>query len=226
MNLGSASVFLVAVSFIAPTASTSYVEPHVANLAYVEPVAKTSYIEAKVKAEITFPDVYSVEIITPTDLVALTVTKGNQETLTTSDTFFEAFTKNLVESPVLSDSFSSISSFIRSYTDTAISSDSTVLLSQLAKDETLVSSDVSILTSGKGLTEGITLTDNMDGVLQYDIVKTTSESLTGTDSYSVAFSPSVNDNTTLSSSGFVIMQNYSDITYFLEDYVGSSTSFT
>ena len=225
MNLGSASVFLVAVSFVSPTATVKHIDAQ-ANVVYMQPAAKTSYMEVKVQAEVTFPDVYAVDVITPTDLVTLAISKGNQETLTASETFLNVFTKQLDESSVLADSFSSINSYIRSYTDTATSSDSAALLNQLAKSESLTTSDSSTLDTNKGLSDGFTLTDNMDGVLQYDIVKTTTETLVSSDSYAVAFSKAVADNTSLVSSGLIIMQDYSDITYFLEDYVGVSTSFT
>jgi hypothetical protein len=42
----------------------------------------------------------------------------------------------------------------------------------------------------------------------------------------VTYGRQINDNMPLSSSGLLSMQNYSDLTYFLEDYVGTSRTFT
>ena len=164
MNLGSASVFLVAVSFVSPTPAARYIDAQ-ANAAYIQPAAQTSYIEVKVQAEVTFPDVYAVEVVTPTDLVSLTVSKGFNDSITNMETTAFTLTKALVDSLTLTDSFYED---LETLADTMGVSDAQALASTLGKD----------------------------------------------------------DNVSTSSSGVVVMQNYSDITYFLEDYVGSSTSFT
>ena len=226
MALGPTSVFLVAVSFVAPVATPSYVDAHVAQVSYVQPVFNASYIEAKVQAEVSFPDVLGVEIITPTDLVALTVDKNLQDELITTELLAALLAKPFTDDANIADSFNSINTYIRSYVDSTTSSDLAVLLSQLDKQESLTTSDSNTNLVSKPLSEGLTLTDNMDGILQYEIVKTTSDSVIGSDSYAVAFSTAMADNASLGSSGLLIVQDYADITYFLEDYVGFSTSFT
>ena len=225
MNLGSASVFLVAVSFVSPTATIRHVDAQ-ANVVYMQPAAKTSYMEVKVQAEVTFPDVYAVDVITPTDLVTLATFKGNTETLDTNEAFSDLFSKVLSDSQSLADSITSITAYIRAYSDSIVNSDAVVLLAQMAKDDVFSTVDSTILANSKGLIETFSLTDNMDGILAYDIIKSTSENLTQTDSYAVVFSTTIADNTSLTSNGFVLVQSYSDLTYFLEDYVGSSTAFT
>ena len=106
MNLGSASVFLVAVSFVSPTATVKHIDAQ-ANVVYMQPAAKTSYMEVKVQAEVTFPDVYAVDVITPTDLVTLAVSKSSQETLTASETFASTSSgvNAVISAPSLSYSF-------------------------------------------------------------------------------------------------------------------------
>lgn len=164
MNLGSASVFLVAVSFVSPTATIRHVDAQ-ANVVYMQPAAKTSYMEVKVQAEVTFPDIYAVDVITPTDLVTLAVSKGFNDSITNMETTAFTLTKALADSLTLTDSF-------------------------------------------------------------YEDLETLADSMGVSDTQTLATTLGKDDNVSTSSSGILVMQNYSDITYFLEDYVGSSTSFT
>jgi hypothetical protein len=78
----------------------------------------------------------------------------------------------------------------------------------------------------KNLAEALTLIDNMDGDIEYLFFKATSDLISQTDAQAVVFAPNKSDNAVLSSSGILSMQDYCDITYFLEDYVGVSRTFT
>lgn len=206
MNLGSASVFLVAVSFIAPTAAVDYVE-------------------VKVQAEVTFPDVYGIEVITPTDLFVLATNKGFSEAIPQLDEI-QTFdiTKSLSEFPVLTDNIVPILIFIRDFSDAVTLLD--LYAQSVLPTESVGSVDTYVSSVDKAVDDALLLLDNMDGDIEYQLVKTTSESLATNDLQISEVLVVKSENTTLSSSGLLAMQDYSDITYFLEDYVGTARTFT
>ena len=274
----------------------------IANKSYVELIFKASYIQVKVFAEVTFPDVLAVDIVTPTDLVRLSTSKalvdstnslidklvkslgkGNIDSLTSTDAIsLKSFGKALADSqgvseakaisiakqaldtisPADSPSLRAIKSladsvslpvevvtrvinkalsdsvtltdvadafklYIRAYSDSLTTPDSVSLLDTPAtKAEVATTTDASNLSTAKNLNEGFNLHDDMDGILDFAFVKIISELLYSSDSSSIVFTGQKADNIATSSSGVLSMQDYSDITYFLEDYVGISRTFT
>ncbi len=271
-------------------------------VSYLQPTFTTSYIDVQVSAAVTFPDVLSVDVVTPTDLVTLATTKsltdtysGFQdstskafvktntdlvtmtddvdidfflqklladtqgitdadayelvkalfETLTPADVKQLSFTKQLAETinipldsvvyaiekslsetTTFSDFISTTLIFIRTFADSSSVLDDPDILPQLNKAEALAFTDADNLLVDKGLSDGITLLDNMDGDIEYVFIKLVSELLVSSDAQAVDFASNKSDNAVLSSSGLLSMQNYCDITYFLEDYVGTSRTFT
>jgi hypothetical protein len=206
MNLGPTSAFLVAVSFVSP-------------------VAAVEYAQVNVQAEVTFPDVYGVEVVTPTDIFSLTTNKGFNEELSQLDAIqnFD-IAKGLSESPTLVDNIVTTLIFIRNLSETI------TLLDDFARsilpDDAIGSVDTYVSSFDKAVSESITMLDNMDGDIEFQLVKTTSESVTPNDSQILDVLVVKSENTTLASSGFLAMQDYSDITYFAEDYVGVARTFT
>lgn len=91
--------------------------------------------------------------------------------------------------------------------------------------ETAAASDVYAHVLTKNLFESTVLIDNMDGDIQYSIIKLIGELLTSNDAKVIDFAANKSDNLTSSDGGVLSMQDYSDITYFLEDYVGISRTF-
>jgi hypothetical protein len=271
-------------------------------VSYLQPTFTTSYIDVQVSAAVTFPDVLSVDVVTPTDLVALTTTKALSDTYsgfqdkavrglvkastdsvtmtddididfflqklladtqgvtdaqayqllkalfenlapadakqlsfvkeladivnTPVDSVAYAIDKSLQETTTFSDFVITTLIFIRTFSDSLTSSDDQDILPQLNKAENLVSSDAETLSVDKNLSETLNLLDNMDGDIEYVFIKLVSELLVASDAQAVDFASNKSDNAVLSSSGILSMQDYCDITYFLEDYVGVSRTFT
>lgn len=271
-------------------------------VSYLQPTFSVSYLDINICAAVTFPDILAVDIVTPTDLVALTTTKaladttngfvdvatrsftkGNLDSVTMTDdididfflqkilsenqpltdakayqlvkAFFDslspadaaqlttvknladivnipadsvayAINKSLQETTTFSDFVTTTLIFIRTFSDNLTSSDDPDVLPQLVKAETLASLDTDIFSINKNLSETLNLLDNMDGDIEYVFVKLVSELLVASDAQAVVFATNKSDNTVLSSSGILSMQDYCDITYFLEDYVGTSRTFT
>jgi hypothetical protein len=271
-------------------------------VSYLQPTFTVSYLDINICAAVTFPDVLSVDVVTPTDLVALTTTKALSDTYSgfqdtairgfvkastdsvtmtddididfflqklladtqgISDTdayqllkgLFESLTpadvkqlsfvkeladivntpvdsvayaieKSLSETTTFSDFVTTTLIFIRTFADSSSASDDVDVLPQLSKSEVLSSVDTDVLSVDKAFSEGLNLLDNMDGDIEYVFIKLVSELLVASDAQAVDFASNKSDNAVLSSSGILSMQDYCDITYFLEDYVGVSRTFT
>lgn len=272
-------------------------------VSYLQPTFSVSYLDINICAAVTFPDILAVDIVTPTDLVALTTTKAladttngfvdvatrsftkvNPDSVTMTDdididfflqkilsenqpltdakayqlvkAFFDSlspadakqlsFVKNLadiVNTPVdsvvytinkaiadsvtLTDVAQAFKLYIRDFSDNFTVPDlySADFQAGTEQDSNTVS-DSSSLVNNKNLSETLNLLDNMDGDIEYVFVKLVSELLVASDAQAVDFASNKSDNAVLSSSGILSMQDYCDITYFLEDYVGTSRTFT
>jgi hypothetical protein len=86
--------------------------------------------------------------------------------------------------------------------------------------------DASSLDTSKALSDSLAMLDNMDGDIEYLLFKVTSDSISSLDAQIIDFNPQKADNIATDDSGILSMQDYCDITYFLEDYVGISRTFT
>jgi hypothetical protein len=241
----------------------------IASLSYVQPVFTFNYLQIRVTAEVTMPDVLNVDIVTPTDLVTLSITKALFDTTQGfTDTLTQiAFGKSLADTPILSDLavigdiqphidgtdtaspvdsitgftfqkyisdvFSTVDVttavrlFERSFTD-AFSLPDTPYKNIIPTDPTdlAATSDSSSLGTDKALSDAFGIIDNMDGDIEYLLFKATNESISNSDAQIIDFNPQKADNIATDSSGVLFIQDYSDITYFLEDYVGLSRTFT
>lgn len=87
-------------------------------------------------------------------------------------------------------------------------------------------SDSSSLGTDKALSDAFGMIDNMDGDIEYLLFKVTSDSILSLDAQIIDFNGQKADNIATDDSGILSMQDYCDITYFLEDYVGISRTFT
>lgn len=239
-----------------------------AGLSYIKPVFKASYIEVGVTAEVTFPDVLTVDIVTPTDIIRLEAqkvlldnTNGFSDYLnfnfqkriqdssvildslvigdiqphrasadvisTPLDYLNNTFSKVLADSVTLTDVADAFKLYIRDYADSVLPVDQTAITDVPGtKTDSASTLDLSTLSTGKNVSDGLNLHDDMDGILDFAFVKVTSELLASSDSNAIVFTGQKADNIATSSSGVLSMQDYCDITYFLEDYVGISRTFT
>lgn len=222
----ASSVILVAVSFIEPSAQASYTQAQ-AQASYTQPCVGVSYTQVKVCAEVTFPDVLAVDVITPADQVYLDVSKPVADTLNQPvDALTIATAKAITESVVVSESIQTTLTYIRTFSDNIYSSDSVTFGSGITKAEEVVIGEDLLYALDKPLTDLVSMTDNMDTNIQHQFIKVVNEFTTNTDAQVIDFNPNKADNVATGSSGYLLMQNYCDITYFLEDYVGSYRTFT
>ena len=169
-----------------------------------------------------------LELIGVSDARRYTLTKALSEVINTPvDTTARVINKVLADSVTLTDVAAAFKLYIRSFTETVtVPDDGDNLVISKPRTETASATDTSFRGVNKPLTEGITLIDGMDGDLDFTFIKVVSELVAPLDAKVVDFKPTKADNVLTSSSGILAMQDYCDITYFLEDYVGTSRAFT
>lgn len=197
-------------------------------VSYLQPTFSVSYLDVNICAAVTFPDILGVEVITPTDAVSLTPIKNLADALDVPvDSVTYAVGKAISESVTLIEAIQVFKVYIRNFTEVINAPDVSALNIQPGQKQDLaVVSDSDTLSVSKSLSESIGLQDNMDGNIEYLLIKVLSEMLAVSDTQTVVFAANKSDNAVLSSSGSLLMQDYCDITYFLEDYVGQTRTFT
>lgn len=120
-----------------------------------------------------------------------------------ADTQSKAFTKALTDTATPADALSYL--LERPLADSFALTDLATLVNELVKADSILTSDA----------------------LARDFAKTvTADSISGIDTVSLEPSKAVSDTATPEDAGSLLSQGYCDITYFAEDYVGSSRSFT
>lgn len=106
--------------------------------------------------------------------------------------------------------------------------------------DSVTESDSSVINFGKNPTDSIALQEVLTRVLSkgfadsftgidttaYAFAKVLTDISAITDQSTIASSLQKADNAVLDDAGLLVMQDYCDITYFLEDYVGQSRTFT
>lgn len=220
------SVILAAVSFVEPAAQTSYIKAQ-AQASYIQPCVSVSYTQVSVCAEVTFPDVLAVEVITPIDQIYLDVSKPLADSLNQP---VEALTlsteKAIADSASLADTILITLIYIRTFADNIYAADNVTFGSGIAKaDSTVIGEDLTYALD-KPLSDLVSIIDNMDANIQHYFIKVVNEFTTNSDAQVIDFALNKADNIATGSSGYLLMQDYCDITYFLEDYVGSYRTFT
>jgi hypothetical protein len=220
------SAISISVGFIEPEArSLTYIEA-VAAQTYIEPVFQAFWLDVQVEARTTMPDVLTVEILTTTDNTTLHLQKPSYDQVATSDYSYRAVGKSLFDVVTQADFIHIVKIFIRSFGDTFSVPDFSARQFTSAKYEIQPVIDDLSVEYTKNVSELLSMADAMDGGIQYQIIKVRADSIESLDAYRVDFSANKADNVSTSSSGVLSMQDYCDITYFLEDYVGLSRAFS
>jgi hypothetical protein len=135
-----------------------------------------------------------------------------------------AFGKGINDTPVVT-SDASYATVIKALTESLLMSDA---VNQMVIDKVLSDTSISndILTSDitKPIADSYTSTDLFDRV--FDSIRDFTETLSGADSInSFAIGKALSESASSTEAGSLLMTDYADITYFAEDYVGSSRTF-
>jgi hypothetical protein len=145
------------------------------------------------------------EIVVPTETFARTVGYSREflDSAVSADVAAKTFIKNLTDTVNASDDAQVSNAKLESPTDGSSVTDQTVLgIGKVAADSS-TASDTSFREFIKGLTE----------------------TPTATDSAVIVAGKALTDSTSASDAGTLVSQGYCDITYFAEDYVGTSRTF-
>lgn len=196
----------------------------------VVPVAEIDYVLLAVAASMDTSGRYRymTDAFAVVDGMSFSLSKG----LTDSFEFTAAaptfvVSKPFADSVSFTEVFSSILIFLRDFTDTQVFTDSSVwdMDKPLADTVTFTEAKSFILT--RSFADGFAMNDSFDlgDGSKYTFTKSINNVVFLDDSFSQIITKTVTDSVTLSDSGLGSMQNYCDITYFAEDYVGISFTF-
>jgi hypothetical protein len=151
------------------------------------------------------------------------VVKVLSEIVVPNETFVRAvgYSREFLDSAVSADV--AAKTFIKNLTDTVNASDDAQVSNAKIESPTDGSSvtDQAVIGFEKGLTESPTAAD----AAFKGFIKGLTETPTATDSAVIVAGKALIDSTSASDAGTLISQGYCDITYFAEDYVGTSRTF-
>ena len=163
------------------------------------------------------------------DTNALAFTLGTvTESLAANDSPALDFQMPVAETISFSDSALVVLIFLRDLFDTITVSDTSALsFAPDTKAETVTSGDSSSYAFDQFLTEAFAMNDLADvgDGISFDFIDFTANVVTITEAAAIGFTTSATDSFSLSDAGVGAMQDYCDITYFAEDYVGTRFTF-
>lgn len=171
--------------------------------------------------------IYVDDTITETDATALAITKQLTDIAELAEQISLGFSTSIADSQALSDLFTLSTTFNRDFADTASFSD--VFFQSLDKPlaDSMSDADAATLAVAKLIADSLAMVDSVVGI---SFVDQENDAL-AIDDLGVDDDPAwdlgknLSEAVSTSDSGLLIMQDYCDITYFAEDYVGLSRTF-
>ena len=196
----------------------------------VVPVAEVDYVLLAVSAAMDTSGRYRylTDAFTVVDGMSFSLSKSLTDSFGVTDTaptFVVA--KALADSISFTELFSAILIFLRDLTDTQVFTDAHAWAMNKPLTETVSFSEAKAFVLTRSFADGFAMNDLFamgDGAV-FTVTKSISNVVFVNDTFSRIISKTVADSVTLSDSGLGSMQNYCDITYFAEDYVGISFTF-
>lgn len=164
----------------------------------------------------------------PVDAKSITTSHPVASAFTLADASTHAAQKGVADSVALAEFFNSVLVFIREAADVVAATDRpAILFTPTAKSDGVAIADEALRIYSKSLSDAFALDDGTavgDGST-YFFEKTLNNIVSMLDARFSLVSKTSTDQFTTSESGLVSAQGYCDITYFAEDYVGTSTTF-
>ena len=192
------------------------------------PAAKTESVTSS-DGSVKTPQLGKTETISVADTNAIAFTLGAvTESLAANESSALNFQKPVAETISFSDSALVVLIFLRDLFDTATASDtSTLSFTPDTKVETVTSGDSSSYAFDQFLTEAFAMNDLADvgDGISFDFIDFTANVVMITEAATIGFDTSATDSFSLSDAGVGSIQDYCDITYFAEDYVGIQFTF-
>lgn len=196
----------------------------------VVPVAEVDYVLLAVSASMDASGRYRylTDVFAVSDNISFSLSKNFADTFDTTDTppVLEV-TKGLADSVSFTEVFSAILIFLREFTDTQVFTDAPAWSMDKPIADTVAFTESKAFTLTRSFSDGFAMNDSFDmgdGAV-FTVAKSINNVVFLSDTFSQIITKTVTDSVTLSDSGLGSMQNYCDITYFAEDYVGISFTF-
>jgi hypothetical protein len=168
------------------------------------------------------------DTIASVDLVAKSLSRPVADVFDLADAETVSALKGLSDSFSPTDSVATLLLFIRNFSNSASVADTQAILFALAnRTETIYVADEDVIGYQKNLADGFAMNDDSEAVdgSVYVFAKGISNVAFVAEESSFSFATSRVESTTAVDAGVVSVQNYCDLTYFLEDYVGTSRVF-
>ena len=213
---------------VIPNATASYVQPS-ANATYVIPATDIAYISLVFVADIDVTGLfrYTAESVTLTDGTAISFTKSPSEIASTADAVYLAVEKLLADTISLADSINTTLVFLRDFSESQAIDDAIALSYQKLLAETPNITDSLAISFERTLSDGVGMNDSAeagDGIT-FSFATSIQNIVFTSDADQRNFQKTRTESVSTSDSGFVLQQDYIDLTYFAEDYVGVGYTF-
>jgi hypothetical protein len=171
--------------------------------------------------------IYVDDTITETDATTLAITKQLADIAELAEQISLGTGKSFSDSQAMSDLVALVVNFDRVFSDTTSFSDAaTRSVDKLLADST-TSTDAATVAVTKLIADAVAMADSVVGITFTD----GEDDALAIDDLGIGDDPEWNlgknlsDTASTTDAGLLIMQDYCDITYFLEDYVGQSRTF-
>ena len=167
------------------------------------------------------------DTLTETDATALAITKQLTDITELAEQISLGFSTSIADSQAMSDLFELATTFNRDFADTATLTDLAALSVDKLLEDSFTSIDAATFAVTKLIDDSLTLVDSVVGINFTD----TEDDAVVIDDLGIDDDPEWNlgknlsDTASTTDAGVLIMQDYCDITYFLEDYVGEARTF-
>lgn len=213
---------------VLPTAS--YIAPIAATISVI-PAANISYISIVFSADIDVSGLFSYKIdsVALTDGKAITMTKAPSESFVIIDGFVYALNKSISDSASLFDLVTKTCIFIRNFAEVQSVADSSVKnIAKLLSDNAIPADAVAFgITKTKQLVDGFAMNDSAESSdgLTFSFSISVSNVIFTSDGSQRSFVKTRTESVGTADAGFILQQDYVDLTYFSEDYVGVGYTF-
>lgn len=200
-----------------------------ASVSYAVPVADVAYVELVSSARLDSTGLYTfvADSAMPGDRASRSVSKPRADSTTATDVRVCAVWKPAADSVSTTDALVATLIFMRVFSDAAaVSSAAAWAIHKPAADTSTVA-DLSWRAIAKAVADGVGMNDSFamgDGAL-YSFSKAISNVTILSDTQRRAVTKPRADGAAVSDAGVLTIQDYCDIDYFLDDYVGESRVF-
>jgi hypothetical protein len=201
-----------------------------ASASAVTPAVDVSYILLNTSAflDTTGQFKYVPEIVVVSDAVALAVAKQLADGATTVDDLTLQVAKSLNDSVSFTEVFVAVRVFTREFADYVAPTDRPYKTTSKPFADTYSISDVARPVLTKRVFDGVAMSDAFDATdgSVFVFAKNAANVVFAVDTKVFSHNKPFGDMIGASDEGLLVSQNYCDPTYFAEDYVGESRTFT